>query len=324
MSRSSAVSPTVAAGAHGRDQGHTRGRGIGYDYLHVAIDDRTRVAYVEIHADERGVTCAAFTQRASAWFADHGVTIKRVITDNALAYCHSRAFQDALADLTARHKRTRPYRPQTNGKACEHLGRRSTARSDSGQSLTEVSFVRSVDPGPVLRHGAYRPDGSDLIALYAIRRGVGLRAVGVADFGELAFEAAQGFVGRLGFGDLAVVVPSRGGAVVELVAAVRQQPQHGGVVLGGDASQIRVVQRGGRDRGRVGVVGLASVSGVEHADSGGEFGGHVDDVLAAGDQLLGEQPAEPVGAFDGPSAVRPLSGPRSQRACRGLLVSTRR
>ena len=103
--------------AHGRVKGHTRGRGIGYDYLHVAVDDRTRLAYVEIHGDERGETCAAFLQRAGAWFAEHGVTIQRVMTDNAFAYCHSRAFQDALADLASRHLRTQPYRPQTNGKA---------------------------------------------------------------------------------------------------------------------------------------------------------------------------------------------------------------
>ncbi len=67
--------------------------------------------------DERGETCAAFLQRAGAWFAEHGVTIQRVMTDNPFAYRHSRAFHDALADLAARHLRTLPYRPQTNGKA---------------------------------------------------------------------------------------------------------------------------------------------------------------------------------------------------------------
>jgi transposase InsO family protein len=104
--------------AHGRGGGTARGRGkLGYDFLHVAIDDATRLAYVEIHPDERGETCAAFLQRAGAWFAEHGVTIERVMTDNAFAYRHSRAFQDALGDLAARHLRTRPYRPQTNGKA---------------------------------------------------------------------------------------------------------------------------------------------------------------------------------------------------------------
>ena len=83
----------------------------------MAIDDATRLAYVEIHPDERGATCAGFLQRAGAWFAEHGVTIERVMTDNAFAYRRSHAFQAALADLAARHTRTRPYRPQTNGKA---------------------------------------------------------------------------------------------------------------------------------------------------------------------------------------------------------------
>ena len=102
---------------HGRSKGHTRGRGLGYDYLHVAIDDCSRLAYVELHDDERGATCAAFLQRAGAWFAEHGVRVERVMTDNAFAYRHSRAFQQALADLGARHLRTQAYRPQTNGKA---------------------------------------------------------------------------------------------------------------------------------------------------------------------------------------------------------------
>ena len=72
--------------AHGRGQGgnHNRKRGRGYDYLHVAIDDATPVAYVEIHDDERGDSCAAFLQRAGAWFAERGVVIERVMTDNAL------------------------------------------------------------------------------------------------------------------------------------------------------------------------------------------------------------------------------------------------
>ena len=101
---------------HGRYPGHTRGRGIGYDFLHVAVDDRTRLAYVEVHPDERGETCAGFVARAGGWFAQHGVRVQRVLTDNAMAYRNSRAFAAALADLGSRHLRTRPYRPQTNGK----------------------------------------------------------------------------------------------------------------------------------------------------------------------------------------------------------------
>jgi transposase InsO family protein len=91
---------------------------IGYEYVHCAIDDHTRLAYAEIHPDERAETCAGFLRRAAAWFAAHGITrIQRVMTDNALAYRRGRAWRDALADIGADPRFTRRYRPQTNGKA---------------------------------------------------------------------------------------------------------------------------------------------------------------------------------------------------------------
>jgi transposase InsO family protein len=92
-------------------------RGLGYDYLHVAIDDRSRLAYVEALADERGDTTAGFIVRAAAFYASHGITIERVLTDNAKNYTVSHAFAEALRELGIAHRRTRPYRPQTNGKA---------------------------------------------------------------------------------------------------------------------------------------------------------------------------------------------------------------
>jgi len=92
-------------------------RGLGYDYLHVAIDDRSRLAYVEALADERGDTTAGFIIRAAAFYASYGITIERVLTDNAKNYTTSHAFAAALAELGIAHRRTRPYRPQTNGKA---------------------------------------------------------------------------------------------------------------------------------------------------------------------------------------------------------------
>ena len=100
----------------GRGNG-TPKSGAGYDYVHQAIDDMSRVAYVDAFDDERGPTCARFLREAAAWFARQGVRIERVMTDNARNYVDSRDFQVALADLRARHKRTRPRRPQTNGKS---------------------------------------------------------------------------------------------------------------------------------------------------------------------------------------------------------------
>jgi transposase InsO family protein len=87
----------------------------GYRYLHTALDDRTRVAYSEILDDEQGATAAAFWRRARIWFELHGVTIERCLTDNGACY-RSQVWAAALAETDVTHKRTRPYRPQTNGK----------------------------------------------------------------------------------------------------------------------------------------------------------------------------------------------------------------
>ncbi len=107
---------------HGRDSLERRrsryGARVGYEYVHCAVDDHTRLAYAEIHPDERAETCAGFLRRAAAWFADHGVErIERVMTDNALAYRRSVAWREALAAIGAGATFTRRYRPQTNGKA---------------------------------------------------------------------------------------------------------------------------------------------------------------------------------------------------------------
>jgi transposase InsO family protein len=88
----------------------------GYDYLHVAVDDMSRVAYVGVFDDERGTTCARFVLDAAAFFARRGVRIERVLTDNAKNSTLSKAFAAALGEIGARHKVTRPFRPQTNGK----------------------------------------------------------------------------------------------------------------------------------------------------------------------------------------------------------------
>jgi len=109
--------------AHGRTTEARRHRLVGFDYVHAAIDDHSRVAYAEIHPDETGATCAGFLMRARDFFADCGITrIERVMTDNAFAYRLSDAFRDALARLGARQVLIRPHCPWQNGKV-ERLNR---------------------------------------------------------------------------------------------------------------------------------------------------------------------------------------------------------
>ena len=93
-----------------------RARGVGWDFLHVAIDDASRLAYTEILPDERQESAVAFLERALTWFAGLGVKVERVMTDNGSAYL-SRRFRKAIQDTGLRHKRTQPYTPRTNGKA---------------------------------------------------------------------------------------------------------------------------------------------------------------------------------------------------------------
>lgn len=90
--------------------------GAGWEFVHVAIDDFSRLAYVEILPDERGATCAGFARRACEWFARHGITIQALLTDNGTGY-RSHRFRKACQRLGLRHHRTRPYTPRTNGKA---------------------------------------------------------------------------------------------------------------------------------------------------------------------------------------------------------------
>ena len=98
---------------------------MGHAFVHTVIDDHSRVAYAEIHDDETAATAVAVLQRAVAWFAERGVTVSRVLSDNGGAY-KSFAWRDACRDLGITHKRTRPYRPQTNGKI-ERFHRTMTA-----------------------------------------------------------------------------------------------------------------------------------------------------------------------------------------------------
>jgi len=95
---------------------HGQARGIGWEFAHVCVDDCSRLAYVEVLANEQGSTVAAFMRRAVAWFRRRGVRIERLLTDNGTGY-RSRVFAAATQAEQLVHRRTRPYTPRTNGKA---------------------------------------------------------------------------------------------------------------------------------------------------------------------------------------------------------------
>lgn len=100
----------------GNRTGQSNKRGTGWEYLHVAIDDASRLAFTAMMPDERKESAVAFLDAAIAWFHAHGVVVQRVMTDNGSAY-KSKAFAAAIAAHGLKHKRTRPYTPRTNGKA---------------------------------------------------------------------------------------------------------------------------------------------------------------------------------------------------------------
>jgi transposase InsO family protein len=95
---------------------HDRKGATGWEFVHVCVDDATRLAYVEVLTDEKGPTAAGFLRRAAAWFRGMGITVERVLSDNGSCY-RSHAHAGACAELDMRHLFTRPYRPRTNGKA---------------------------------------------------------------------------------------------------------------------------------------------------------------------------------------------------------------
>src|SRR5690606_24103339 len=96
--------------------GQSNSRGVGWEFVHVAIDDHSRIAFSQILPDERKESAVAFLAAAVAYYASLGVTVSRVMTDNGSCYI-AKAFAKACRDLGLKHVRTRPYTPRTNGKA---------------------------------------------------------------------------------------------------------------------------------------------------------------------------------------------------------------
>jgi transposase InsO family protein len=124
---------------------------IGYDYVHSVVDDHSRLAYSEILPDEKGATCAAFLQRAAAYFADKGITtIERVMTDNAFAYRHSADVKRVCAALGATQKFIKPHCPWQNGKV-ERLNRTLATEWAYRQPFT-TNAARQAALAPWLEH----------------------------------------------------------------------------------------------------------------------------------------------------------------------------
>jgi transposase InsO family protein len=126
-----------------------------HGFIHVVLDDHSRLAYAEIHDDETGATATAVLRRAVSWFADRGVTARRVITDNGGCYC-SRAWASACAELGLSVKKTRPYRPQTNGKV-ERFNRTMTSEWAFAQFFATETARRAAFPAWLHAYNHHRP-----------------------------------------------------------------------------------------------------------------------------------------------------------------------
>ena len=140
--------------AHGR--GQRPQRGVGYDFVHTAIDDHSRLAYAEIHHDEKGTTCAGFLTRAAAFYASHGITVQRVISDNAKNYRLAVVFHQAANDLGITLKFIKPHCPWTNGKA-ERLNRTLAAEWAYSRVFTSNDERSALLPAWLAHYNLERP-----------------------------------------------------------------------------------------------------------------------------------------------------------------------
>jgi transposase InsO family protein len=129
--------------------------GVGTGYVHVVLDDHSRVAYAEVHDDETAATAATVLRRAVTWFSERGVTTKRVLSDNGSAY-RSHLWRATCAELGITPKRTRPYRPQTNGKA-ERFNRTLTDGWAFRRLFTSESARRKALPAWLHWYNHHRP-----------------------------------------------------------------------------------------------------------------------------------------------------------------------
>jgi transposase InsO family protein len=128
---------------------------MGHAFVHTVIDDHSRVAYAEVHDDETAATAVQVLRNAVAWFTARGVTTERVLSDNGSAY-RSFLWRDACAELGISHSRTRPYRPQTNGKI-ERFHRTLADRWGYARRYTSETERRDALPRWLHQYNHHRP-----------------------------------------------------------------------------------------------------------------------------------------------------------------------
>ena len=141
----------------GDRRGQSNSRGIGWEFVHVAIDDASRLAFSQILSDEKAVSAIAFLRAAIAYYASLGITVARVMTDNGSCY-KAHAFRDACRQLGLKHVRTRPYTPKTNGKAERFI---QTALREWAYARAYPSSNHRADELPIWlhRYNWHRPHG---------------------------------------------------------------------------------------------------------------------------------------------------------------------
>ncbi len=151
------ISGSRASQTKQRREGRRTGA-LGWEFVHVCVDDATRLAYVEVLADEKGATAADFLRRAVAWFKGMGIVAERVLSDNGACY-RSEVHAAACSELAIRHLRTRPRRPQTNGKA-ERFIQTMTDRWAYGAIYGSSAERTAALPGWLDHYNFRRPHGS--------------------------------------------------------------------------------------------------------------------------------------------------------------------
>jgi transposase InsO family protein len=151
----------VTGDRRGQAKTHRNGKPIrlaGWEFVHVAIDDHSRLAYAEVLSDEKGPTAVGFLRRALEFFAGYGISVQRVMTDNGSPYI-SHVHAAACRELQLRHLRTRPYRPRTNGKAERFI--QTLQREWAYGRVFQTSAERTAAPEPWLNHyNSSRPHGA--------------------------------------------------------------------------------------------------------------------------------------------------------------------